>query len=86
MWYTAAWHLALEHMIALLVHSKSNASMKASRRRLSLNFARRVLKNQPCAPDGVSSGMTSRLTRPSRIAEKSWRVAQVRDVNSSRNR
>src|SRR6516165_7004122 len=40
-------------MIFLLVHSKSNASMKPSRRRSSLNFSRRVLKNQPCAPEGV---------------------------------
>jgi len=58
-------------MIFLLVHSKSNASMKASRRRLFCSFSRRVLKNQPCAPEGVSSGMTLRLTRPSRIAGKS---------------
>src|SRR5262249_37711195 len=43
-------------MIFLLVHSKSNASMKASRRCLFLSFSRRVLKNQPCAPEGVSSG------------------------------
>ena len=34
------------------------------------NCSRRVLMNQPCAPEGVSSGSTSRLTRPSRIAGK----------------
>ena len=48
-------------MMFLLVHSKSKASINASRRRRSLNFARRVLMNQPCAPDGVSSGMHGAL-------------------------
>ena len=48
-------------MIVLLVHSKSNARINASRSSRSLNFSRRVLKNQPCAPDGVSSGRTSLL-------------------------
>ena len=45
--------------------------IKASRTRLSLNFSRRVLKYQPCAEFAVWSGMMSRLTRPSRTAEKS---------------
>ncbi len=58
-------------MMFLLVHSKSKASISASRRRRSLNFARRVLMNQPCAPDGVSSASTVRLTRPSLKAGKS---------------
>src|SRR5262249_20537355 len=40
-------------MIFLLVHSKSNASMKASRRRVFCSFFRRVLKNQPCARRGI---------------------------------
>ena len=57
-------------MMVLLVHSKSNASHSASRSRGSANFARRVLMNQPCAPDGVSSGRTSFLTRPSLIGGK----------------
>ena len=58
-------------MMVLLVHSKSKALISASRSRGSANFCRRVLMNQPCAPDGVSSGSTSRLTRPSLIAGKS---------------
>ena len=58
-------------MMVLLVHSKSKASIRASRRCGSLNFSRRVLMNQPCAPEGVSSGTTSRFTRPSRSAGKS---------------
>ena len=37
----------------VLVHSKSKALMKASRKRLSLNFRRRVLKNQRCARGSV---------------------------------
>src|SRR6516162_9679710 len=45
-------------MIVLFVHSKSNAYTNASRTRLSCSFSRRVLKNQPCAPDGVSSAIT----------------------------
>ena len=44
-------------MMVLLVHSKSKAQISASRSFGLLNFARRVLMNQPCAPDGVSSGM-----------------------------
>jgi hypothetical protein len=28
-----------------------------------MSLSRRVLKNQPCAPDGVSSGMVSRSQR-----------------------
>ena len=44
-------------MMVLLVHSKSKALLRASRSRGSANFLRRVLMNQPCAPDGVSSGM-----------------------------
>ena len=59
------------NMMFLLVHSKSKASIRASRSFGLLNFARRVLMNQPCAPDGVSSGSTSRLTRPSLMAGKS---------------
>ena len=58
-------------MIVLFVHSKSKASHSASRRRGSANFARRVLMNQPCAPEGVSSGSVSFLTRPAFIAGKS---------------
>ena len=73
-------------MMILLVHSKSKALVSASRTRGSLNLSRRVLKNQPCAPDGVSSGSVSRLTRPSLTAGKSYCVAQMREVNSSRNR
>ena len=42
-------------MMFLLVYSKSKASISASRSRGSLNCLRRVLMNQPCAPDGVSS-------------------------------
>ena len=59
------------YMIVLLVHSKSKALQSASRSRGSANFARRVLMNQPCAPDGVSSGRISFLTRPSFTAGKS---------------
>src|SRR5947209_5567064 len=44
-------------MTVLLVHSKSNAYENASRRRLSLNFSRLVLKNQPWAPEGVAAGL-----------------------------
>jgi len=73
-------------MMVLLVHSKSKALLSASRTRGSVNFRRLVLMNQPCAPDGVSSGISSRTTRPSFTAGKSYRVAQKRDVNSSRNR
>ncbi len=58
-------------MMDLLVHSKSKALISASRTRRSLNFVRRVLMNQPCAPDGVSSRRMSCLTRPSLIAGKS---------------
>ena len=58
-------------MMVLLVHSKSKALQSASRSRGSANFARRVLMNQPCAPDGVSSGKISFLTRPSLTAGKS---------------
>ena len=43
-------------MMFLLVHSKSKAIVNASRTRVSLNLSRRVLMNQPCAPDGLSSG------------------------------
>jgi microcin C transport system permease protein len=38
---------------------------------LRFDFGRRMLRNQPCAPEGVSSGRTSRLTRPSLMAGKS---------------
>ena len=48
-------------MMVLLVHSKSNALPSASRTRGSLNLSRRVLRNQPCAPDGVSSGSSLAL-------------------------
>ena len=58
------------YMMDLLVHSKSKAQPSASRSFGSWNFARLVLMNQPCAPDGVSSGITSRLTRPSLMAGK----------------
>ena len=58
-------------MMVLLVHSKSNAWITASRTRGSLNCLRRVFMNQPCAPAGDSSGNTSRLTRPSLTAGKS---------------
>src|SRR5262249_26830957 len=57
-------------MIVLLVHSKSKALLSASRTRGSANFRRLVLMNQPCAPDGVSSGISSRTTRPSFTAGK----------------
>ncbi len=57
-------------MTFLFVHSKSKASPIASRTRGSLNFSRRVLMNQPCAPEGVRSGSTSRFTRPSRSCRK----------------
>jgi len=44
-------------MMFWLVHSKSKAWMIASRSFASLNFSRRVFMNQPCPPEGVSSGM-----------------------------
>ena len=56
----------------------------ASRTRGSLNLSRRVLMKKPCVPDGVSSGSVSFFTRPSRIAGKSYSVAQTFEVNSSR--
>ena len=58
-------------MMFLLVHSKSKASISTSRKRRSLNCGRRMFMNQPCAPDGVSSGSTARLTRPFLKAGKS---------------
>jgi hypothetical protein len=58
-------------MMVLLVHSKSKALLSASRSLASANLFRRVLMNQPCAPEGVSSGIVSRLTRPSSRAGKS---------------
>ena len=57
-------------MMVLLVHSKSKAWISASRSVEFLNFSRRVLMNQPCAPDGVSSGRIACLTRPSLMRGK----------------
>jgi NitT/TauT family transport system substrate-binding protein len=50
---------------------RPRVSLQGLAQALSSNFSRRVLKNQPCAPDGVSSEITSRLMRPSRAAGKS---------------
>ena len=48
-------------MMFLLVYSKSKASISASRRRGSSSCLRRVLMNQPCAPEGVSSAQHGAL-------------------------
>src|SRR5262249_44451342 len=73
-------------MIVLLVHSKSKALLSASRTRGSANFRRLVLMNQPCAPDGVSSGISSRTTRPSFTAKKSSRVAKTGEIIPTKKR
>ena len=70
-WNTEWVRLYEPYMMFLLVHSKSNAQISASRSARFLNFSRRVLMNQPCPPDGVSSGSIVGLTRPSLIAGKS---------------
>src|SRR6266542_2653630 len=51
-------------MMVLLVHSKSKASIRASRRRRSLNFSRRVLMNQPCAPEAERRKIVARRPDP----------------------
>src|SRR4029078_8019199 len=74
------------YMMDLLVHSKSKAQPSASRSLGLPNFDRLVLMNQPCAPDGVSSGITSRLTRPSLMAGKLERGAPAGGGDPPRER
>jgi hypothetical protein len=61
----------IPNMMFWFVHSKSKTRPIASRMRGSLKASRRWLKYQPWIGAGESFGISSRFTRPSRMAGKS---------------